>query len=429
MLNCERTTLPSGLRLITAPLPNTRAVTVLFLVGVGSRYEEPDLNGISHFLEHMLFKGTKKRPTTLDIAKSLDAVGASYNAFTSEEHTGFFVRASAEHFNLALEVLFDMLYGSIFKPEEIAKEKGVIAEEINMYQDNPQSYIGEVAKKLFYGNHPLGREVTGKKETILKFERKDFLRHRERFYHPSNTIIAVAGGKNKNSWESNIEDFFQKMTAQKKANFQKVKTVQNKPKVLCHYKKTDQAHLILGFRTIPRKDARRPILKVLNNLLGENMSSRLFTEVRERRGLAYYVSSEMADFQDTGVLGVAAGVDIARVEEAVKVILAEFQKLKTAAVATEEILKAQENLKGRLFLGLEESFAVADFLAEEELFLGKIESPEDLVKKYQAVTSEEIKNFAKEFFQPKNLNLAMIGPFKNIDNFQKILNNFSHTNN
>lgn len=424
MLNYKISKAPNGLKIITAPLANTKAVTVLFLIGVGSRFEEKNLNGISHFLEHMFFKGTKKRPTTLDISKALDAVGANYNAFTSEEHTGFFVRAASEHFELALEILFDMLYGSKFSPEEIKREKGVIVEEINMYQDTPQSYIGEVVKKLFYGDEPLGRQITGVKETVQKFTRQDFLNYRENYYVPNNMIVAVAGGENGGGWEEKIKKLFSGIKAKKAVDYKKVQEKQVGPELLIHWKKTDQAHLILGFRTVPRTSNLRPTLKVLNNLFGETMSSRLFTEVRERRGLAYYVNSETADFQDAGIFGASAGVDIKRAPEAIKVILEEFKKLKTREVSEEELKRAKENLKGRLYLGLEESFAVAEFLADQKLFWDKIERPEELIEKYEKVTAADIKKFACDFFLPKNLNLALIGPFKNKEVFEKLLERF-----
>ncbi|MFA6492826.1 MAG: pitrilysin family protein [Patescibacteria group bacterium] len=424
MINYKLKTLPNGLRLIAAPLENTKAVTVLFLVGVGSRYETKNLNGISHFLEHMFFKGTKNRPTTLDIAKSLDAVGASYNAFTSEEHTGFFVRSASEHFELALDILFDMIYNSNFSAEEIEREKGVIVEEINMYQDAPQSYVSEVAKQLFYGDTPLGRQVTGIKETVQKFSRNDFVNYRDKFYTPENTIVVIAGGRNNVSWEEKTEEFFNKVKSQKAEQYLKIEENQTQPKLKIHQKKTDQAHLILGFRTIPRGNPKRPIARVLNNLFGETMSSRLFTEVRERRGLAYYVNSEMADFRDAGIFGASAGVDLLRAEEAVKVILEEFNKLKTESISEEELHRAKENLKGRLYLSLEESFSVAEFLADQKLFLDEIKHPEELVKEYEKVTAQDIQKFAKDYFQPKNLNLAMVGPFKNPDKFKKLLERF-----
>ncbi len=432
MLDYQLSTFNNGLKLITAPLANTRAVTVLFLAGVGSRYEPKTLNGLSHFLEHMFFKGTEKRPTNLEIAKALDAVGASYNAFTAEEYTGFYVRASSVHFDLALDILFDILYQSKFSEKEIEKEKGVIAEEINLYQDTPPSYIVDVAKKLFYGEQPLGWPVTGEKETLKKFARKDLLAYRDNFFTPDNLIIAISGGpstgsgqgKNNLNWQEKIHQFFDKITTKKQGDYLRIKEGQTKPAMLIHHKITDQAHLILGFRTIPRTDERRPILKVLNNLLGENMSSRLFSEVRERRGLAYYISSEMADFQDAGVFGVSAGVDLSRAEEAIKVILEEFSKLKTTLVGGDELRCAKENLKGKLYLSLEESFAVADFLAEQTLFWDKIDDPDELVKKYEKVTAQDIQKFARRFFIPKNLNLAMIAPFKESNNFQKILERF-----
>lgn len=331
MLDYQLTNFDNGLKVITAPMKNTKAVTVLFLIGVGSRYEDRNLNGISHFLEHMVFKGTKKRPTVLDISMALDSVGASYNAFTAEEYTGFYVRAAAEHFDLALDIIFDVLYNAKFDPLEIEKEKGVIAEEINMYQDNPQIFIGELAKELFYGAQPLGMQVTGKKDTISQFKRADFINWRDRHYTPDNMVVVVAGGPSTSlgtgpngDWKEKIKQSFDKLTISNQGSYQKIKENQVRPESLVLQKPTDQAHLVLGFRAIPRKDPRRPILKVLNNLFGENMSSRLFIEVREKRGLAYYVGSDDALFHDTGAFAVSAGVDINRTEDAVKVILDEF---------------------------------------------------------------------------------------------------------
>ncbi len=427
MLDYQLTYFNNGLKLITAPLENTKAVTVMFLVGVGSRYEERNLNGISHFLEHIFFKGTKKRPTTLDIAKELDAVGASYNAFTGEEYTGFYVRAASEHFDLALDVLTDIIYNSKFDETEIEKEKGVIAEEINLYQDNPQSHVVDLAKGLFYGDSPLGRSIAGKKETIKTFTQKDFLDYRDLHYSPNNMIVAVAGGKNNTDWQKKIHEYFDKIPQKKDNEFEKIVENQKEPKVLVHHKKTDQAHLVLGFRTIPRTSEERWIVKVLNNLLGETMSSRLFTEVREKKGLAYYVSSEMVDFQDCGAVAASAGVDISRVEEAVEVILDEFKKLKNIEIEEEEINRGKENLKGRLYLGLEESFAVADYLVVQELFWEKIDDPDELVEKFNKVTSKEIKDFAQKYFVKENLNLVIIGPFAkhaDKDKFKKILETF-----
>lgn len=427
MLDYKLTKFSNGLKLITAPLLNTKAVTVLFLVGVGSRYEKKELNGISHFLEHMFFKGTEQRPNTLDISKALDSVGASYNAFTGEENTGFYVRAASEHFDLAIDVLSDMLYHSKFDPAEVEREKGVITEEINMYQDLPQSYISEVTKSLLFGDHPLGRETLGSKDTIQKFKRDDFLSYRDKFYSPHNMIVVIAGGRNGADWEGKTAEIFGSVPVSTGENYEKVKSAQTKPALLIHHKKTDQAHMVLGFRSVPRTDPRRPVLKVLNNLFGENMSSRLFIEVRERRGLAYYVGSELGDFRDNGIFAAGAGVDIARAEDAVKVILEEFNKLKNVKVSAEELKRAKENLKGKLYLYLEESFAVAEFLAEQELFWERVEDAEKIIAGYEKVTPEEIQQLAKELFTPANLNLAMIAPFAehaDKSKFQKILDSY-----
>lgn len=424
MLEQELTTFNNGLKLISAPLANTKAVTVMFLVGVGSRYEKKDLNGISHFLEHMFFKGTGKRPTTLDISKELDAVGASYNAFTAEEYTGFFVRVESGHFELAMDILTDLLYNAKFDEKEVEKEKGVILEEINMYQDMPSSYVVDVAKELFYGDQPLGRPVTGLKETVKSIKRSDLVQYRDKFYSPDNLIVTIAGGKNSTDWIKKTQQYLDKIDLKKEGNYEKATEAQKEPQIKLVTKKTDQAHMIIGFRTIPRTDSQRPILKVLNNLLGETMSSRLFTEVREKRGLAYYISSEMADFIDAGALGVSAGVDIQRAEEAIKVILDEFNKLKTVSTKDDELKRAKENLKGRLYLSLEESFAVADFIAEQQLFWGYVEDPDDLVKDYQKVTANDIKNFAQKYFTKENLNLAMIAPFDNSAKFNEIMKGY-----
>src|SRR3990167_688204 len=386
MISFQKTKLKNGLRIITAPMKETKAVTVLALVGTGSRFEDKKLNGISHFLEHMFFKGTSKRPSTLDISRELDSVGANYNAYTSEEETGFYVSVPSDHFKLALDMLVDMLFNSKFDAEEIEREKGVILEEINMYQDIPQKYVFDLTKQLFYGKTALGSQTVGTKEVIRKLERKDFLNYQSLHYNPSNIIFVVAGNENHFNWTKEIENYLKNYPFKNNSNYQKVEIKQNKQKVLLDYKKTDQAHLTIGFPAFKRTDKRRPIMKVLNNILGETMSSRLFTQVRERRGLAYYISTDYWDFQDNGAIIASAGVDINRVDLAIKVILEEFQKIKMEKISDWELSKSKENLKGRTYLGLENSMSVAMFLAEQELFWQEIEQPEDLIKEVFKVT-------------------------------------------
>lgn len=424
MLNFKLTKLSNGLRVVTAPLENTKAVTILILVGTGSRYETAEENGIAHFLEHMFFKGTKKRPQTVDIARALDSVGASYNAFTGEEYTGYFVRVSSNHFELGLDVLTDMLYGSLFSAEEIEKEKGVIFEEINMIKDMPQNYIEYVLKELLWQGQPLGRTITGERETVANFNRNTFVNFKEKYYRPENMVVVVSGGQNHKNWLEKIEEVFASKENIAIAKPQAAKNAQSEPQLKIHHKKTDQAHFALGFRSLKQTDAKKPVLQVLNNIMGATMSSRLFIEVRERRGLCYYVSTDAAYYADAGFWGASAGVDINRIEEAVKVILEQFAKLKTELVADEELNRAKENLKGRLYLKLEESLNVAEFLAEQELLESKLQDPDKVVEEYQKVTKEDIMELAKQIFRPENLNLAIIGPFEEKEKFVKLLKEF-----
>lgn len=421
MINYKKEKLNSGLRVITAPMKDTKAVTILVLIGAGSRNEQAKNNGVAHFLEHMFFKGTTKRPTTLDISKELDGLGAEYNAFTSEEFTGFYVRVAGDDFPKALDILHDMLFNPLFDPKEIEREKGVIIQEIRLYQDTPPRYIYDLAKALLFGDTPLGRNIAGTEKIISGVKRQDFLEFRHDFYAPENMIVAVAGSENKTLWSEAIKNYFSKFEKAKSKGFEPAKIKQKEPHLLLHYKKTDQAHLFLGHPAIKRTDPRRPVIRVLSNILGGTMSSRLFIEVRERRGLAYYVRSDYADYRDNGALGALAGVDVKKVEEAITVILSEFDRMRTIKVTAEELKRAKENLKGHLYLGLEESMSVAEFLVDQEMFWGKIQQPEEIIEDVMKVTADDILKLAQEIFVPEKLNFAVIGPFKDEGRFRKLL--------
>ncbi|EKD56950.1 MAG: hypothetical protein ACD_58C00038G0002 [uncultured bacterium] len=421
MINYKKHQLTNGLTVITAPMKGTKTVSVLVMVKVGSRYETKQENGISHFLEHMFFKGTNKRPTSLDISKELDSIGAEFNAFTSEEYTGFYISSSADHFDKSLDILSDMLHNSKFEEAEIIKEKGVILEEVNMYKDIPQKYVQDLAKELLYGKTPLGKTILGEPHNIKSFKRKDFINYIKKHYQAQNTYIAIAGNPGKFDWFKMVDKSFGGFPKGVKNHFVKQAELQKKLEVLLHYKKTDQAHLILGFRTINRYDPRRYDLKVMNNLFGGIMSSRLFTEIRENRGLAYYVGSSYWEFDDVGALLVSAGLDKNRVDEAIKVILEEFNKLKNEPISEEELIRSKENIKGRFYLNLEESYAIAEFLADQQLLYSNIKDPDEIIKKIMAVKSEDITKLAQEFFTSKNLNLTIIGPYKDKTRFEKLL--------
>ena len=420
-LHYDIRTLDNGLQLITAPLHDTKAVTVLILVGTGSRYEDQRTNGVAHFLEHMFFKGTTKRPSTLEISKELDALGADYNAFTGEEYTGFYVRVAGEDFNQAFDIITDMLLNPLFQVEEIEREKGVILEELNMYEDTPMRIIHDHAKQLIYGDTPLGRNIGGTKETVMKFDRQDFLDFRAKFYQPDNLVVAIAGMGEATDWKNQVETKLGHLKGDADKTFVEAKDQGKGPHFRLVTKKTDQAHVALAFRGFPRGDKRRPILSLLVNILGGTMSSRLFIEVRERRGLAYYVRSGTWYFRDAGVLTASAGVQVAKIDEAIQVILNEFRRLTTTPVSAEELDRAKKNLRGSLYLGLEDSMSVADYLAEQALLEDSIEQPEEVVKEREQVTISQIQNLAKELIDSDGLYLTILGPYDDPKRFEKLL--------
>ncbi|MBI4175460.1 insulinase family protein [Candidatus Berkelbacteria bacterium] len=420
-LSFTRQVLPNQLRLLVTPMHETKAVTILILIGAGSRYEEARTNGVAHFLEHMFFKGTTNRPSTADIARELDALGADYNAFTGEEYTGFYVRVAGDDFAQAFDIITDMLLNPLFVPEEIEREKGVIVEEINMYEDNPMRSIHDHAKRLFYGDTPLGRNIAGTKETVTAFDRADFLHFRETFYQPDNLVIAIAGAGESATWQTTVTKRLGDLAGTATTRFVAADHGAKTPQLKLVTKQTDQAHLILGFPGFARNDDRRPTLRVMQNILGGTMSSRLFMEVRERRGLAYYVKSDIWDFRDTGAFVARAGVQVDKIDDAIQVILDQFRSLARSPVTEEELDRAQKNLRGGLYLNLEDSMAIADFLADQELLLGNIKQPETLVKEIEGVKREAIQTLGADLIDFTKTHLTVIGPYDDPSRFEKLL--------
>lgn len=412
MIKFTEHTLPNGMRVILAPMHETQAVTTLFVVRTGSRYETKEQNGLSHFLEHMFFKGTHKRPTTLDISQELDTLGADYNAFTGEEFTGYYVSAAAEHFPIAFDVLTDMLYNSKFEGEEIDKEKGVICEEIKMYKDNPMSYINEIEKELVYGSTPLGRDIAGTPETVNAFARQDFLQYKETFYGPENTVLVIAGNPGKNDWLKIVSGNLAHLAAGKPTSYAKQTPLNGKPEVKIGKRPIDQVHLSLTHYSFPHNDDRTIPLSVLSNILGGTMSSRLFVEVRERRGLAYYVRSSADTYHDIGTFACMAGVDPKKLPLAVETILQEIEKLKNEPVTEIELERAKQNIKGRMSLRLEDSHSIARYLATEVLEYEKIEQPEDHIAKIEKVSQSDIMEIARQVFTQEGRKLALVGPLE-----------------
>lgn len=411
----------NNLRLIVAPMENTKTVTVLVLVGTGSKYETKEINGISHFLEHLMFKGTTKRPNTLEISKELDSIGADYNAFTSKEYTGYFAKASFEHLDLILDIISDIFLNSKFDQEEILKEKGVVIEEMNLYLDTPSRYVGDLFEKLLYGEQPAGWPITGEKENIQKLTREDILKYFNTHYLAKNTIVVVAGNVNKDKVKDLVLKFFENIRDGKKVEKPKVFESQDRPMVLVNYKKTDQTHLCLGVRAYDLFSEKIEALNILGVILGKGMSSRLFISVREREGLAYYIDTGVETYTDSGYLVTQAGVDNNRVEGAISKILKEYKRVKEELISERELKKAKEYIKGKFIIGLESSDAVASFFADQLLLKNEILTPEEKLDKIIKVKSEDLHLVANEIFKPEKINLALIGPFEDSKKFENLL--------
>ncbi len=414
--------LANGLTLITAPLSGTAAVTVLVLVPVGSRFETKNINGVSHFVEHLLFKGTIKRPTSMDITKELDAVGAEFNAFTSKDFTGYYIKAAAKNIELAFDILSDMLMNSVFDPKEVNKERGVIVEEINMYHDNPIMALHGLFEQTVFNDNSLGWEIAGPKTVIRSVSRNQLLKYKQNHYQPRNFVVTVAGDFNKVKVKSLTQKYFGHSNVHhKKFSYKKMGITQSQPRVSLMFKDTQQVQLGLGFPAFGQEDKRLFAEYLLAVILGGNMSSRLFDVVREQHGLAYYVRAEADTYQDTGYFVVQAGLDKSRLAPAIKLILAELKKAADHGVTAKELKAAKEYLKGKLVLALEDSESVADWYGKQWTLQKKILTPQQRLKKVMAVSQSQVQNAAKTIFKANYLNLALIGPFKDKSELKKLL--------
>lgn len=417
----RKTTLKNGLRIVTVPMKETQTVTVVVMVGVGSRYETEKEAGLSHFIEHMFFKGTDKRPTTLDISTELDAVGGEYNAFTGKDSTGYYAKVDAKHIDTALDVVFDMFLHSKIEQAEINKERGTIIQELNMYEDTPVRNIGDVFENLLYPGNPLGRDIIGYKKTIRAFKRQEFLDYMGRFYRANDTVVCVAGKFQEKDTLEKVKNYFSGMETGAKPKTTPVLDRQKTPQIRIKFKKTDQTHLMLGVRAYNHSHKDRFALAVLSVILGGGMSSRLFIEVREKRGLAYYVRSVTEAFFDVGYFAVGAGVEHRNLELTLETILEEFRKLTREKVGEKELKKAKDFMKGGAVMNMEASDEVAMFFVDQETAQRKIMTLEEKFKLIDKVTAEDVRRVARDIFQKDKLNLAVIGPHRNSDKLKKML--------
>src|SRR5437899_1760302 len=419
MSTFERHTLDNGLRVLTANLDHAQSVTCMVMLAAGSRYETPDTNGIAHFSEHMFFKGTERRPSARDIAGEIDAIGGEFNAFTGKEYTAYYVKCAAEHRDIALDVLVDMLRNSRFDSEEIDREKGVIVEEMNMYFDTPRDFIGGVYEELLYGDQPIGWEIIGKKETVRSATRETFNSYLDRWYHPSRMVIGL-GGRIGDDAVARTQELLGDLPAVETGEPEPTKPYEN-GRVKVFTKQSDQAHLVLGVPSYPLEHPDRYVLQVLSTVLGGGMSSRLFTEVRERRGLAYSVFGLNHSYTDAGSLYAQAGVDINRIDDAVSTIAAELRKIAAEAVPHGELEKAKSFSKGRFVLQLETSQGLIMFGLRREVLESRTPDPEEILGELGKVTAEDVSRVAQDLIETQGLNLAVIGPFDDADRFEKLL--------
>ena len=416
-----KTKLKNGLRVITVPMKDNPTVTVLVLVETGSKYETKAKNGISHFLEHMCFKGTTKRPSAHAISAELDGIGSQYNAFTSQEYTGYYAKSDEKHFKKIFDVVSDIYLNSTFPETEMQKEKGVIVEEINMYEDLPMRHVQDVFTSLLYGDQPAGWNIAGTRENVKAMTRDDFVAYKKAHYVPSATLVVVSGNVKEKEVAKEIERVFGQLKSASKSAKKETISKQSKPAVKIAYKKTDQTHLVLGVRTFDTYDKRLPVLSVLSTILGGGMSSRLFIKLREELGVAYYVRVMNDNLTDHGFFEISAGVSNDRVKEVIKEILLECKRLTKELVSKEEIEKAKEYILGNMKLELESSDAWANYFGGQEVLRKKIETPDDIEKKIRKITPAEVQALAKEIFVERSLNLALIGPFTKESDFSSLL--------
>lgn len=411
--------LANGLDVIFIKTHTFPTVTTLMLVGAGSRYENKENNGIAHFFEHMAFKGSKKYPTSFDISNKIEGLGGVFNAFTSKDHTGYYVKSPISHFSEVVDVLSDMLLHSKLDKEEIEREKGVIVEEINMYEDMPARKVSDVFDEAVFEGNPLAFDIAGSAKTVRSFTQKTFKDYIGKLYHPNNATLVIAGGistdeNNISKYLETIEMGFGSWQGSSNHNFEKYSPSQTNPILNVRHKKTEQAHFSLGFRAFSFSDKRRYALTLLSSILGGGMSSRLFIELRERRGLCYYVSTGRELYQDTGYLVTQAGVtnNISQLNEAINIVREEHQNIVKNGVTEDELKRSKEHLKGGLLLSLEDSYRAASTVGTKYLFTKEVVAPEEIIKRIDDVKTSDVQSLAQEILLEDQMTVALIGPYK-----------------
>lgn len=431
-MDFQKHTLNNGLRVVTAPMSAMESATVQILIGSGSRDEEVKKQGLAHFLEHMVFKGTKRYPTSASISAAVDGIGGEINASTGKERTGYYIKAWERYLSLAFDILSQFISAPRLLEREIEKEKGVIVEEIAMYEDLPMYKAPYLFEELLFDKTSLGWDTAGTAETVRTMEKKDFAGFIADYYQPKNMVLSVAGKFERGAVLKLAEKYFGKLEKNHTSNLNNPVShlsprISNlnpskKPEIRMVNKKTEQAHIVLGVRGNRLGHPDRYKEAVLASILGGGMSSWLWNEIREKRGLAYYVRCDIDHYKDTGYIAARAGVKLDSVEEALEVILAQFNKIATPGkIKDRELTKAKEYLKGRLALGLEDTHSVSEFFGDQELFEKDVRTVEQVMAGIDAVTLPDVHSLAADFFTTPKLNLAVVGPYEDADKFQKLL--------
>ncbi|MCG3149358.1 MAG: putative zinc protease [Verrucomicrobiae bacterium] len=405
------TTLPNGLRIITAPMPQMGSVSVGIWIGIGGRYESRRVTGISHFIEHLLFKGTHRR-TAKQISQTVEGVGGYLNAFTGEENTCYYAKASDRHMAILLDVLADMYRHPKLANTDIAKERQVIKEELLMYRDQPDHYVQELLTESLWPDHPLGRALAGTPATLDAIDRATVVNFKANHYTPGKTIVAVAGHCEHADIVARVEKIFPGPRAGKPGRYEPARDGQRAPQLKFLTKPVEQAHLAIALRSYSRHDSRRFALKLLSVILGENMSSRLFQTIREKYGLAYSIQSATSYFSDTGAFLISAGLDAKRLPKALKLILQELKKLAVRAPSAVELRRAKDYAIGQMRLGLESTSNQMMWCGEHLLAYGQVQTPAEIEQKIEAVTTDQVQEVAVAVFRDQRLNAAVITPTK-----------------
>ncbi len=408
----EEYTLKNKARVILVPQEDTRSVTVLIKYPLGSRYETEKLSGVSHFIEHLMFKGTEKRKNTLVLTREIDRLGAAYNAYTSKEYTGYYIKTDADYTKTALDILSDMLFHSAFDPKEMEREKGPIVEELRMYRDNPIMNIDNIFEELMFDGCPLGRDIGGTPEHVMSFKRDEVLAFKRKFYGPNNMTIIVAG-KILPETKQLIETYFgQEPNTGTPSKVYKPALFGPKGKrerVRIQKKETDQTQMMIGFPGFKYGDKELAAVSVMNTILGGSMSSRLFISVRERNGLVYTIRSGHDSYRDTGYQYVRAALEPKNVQKAIALIQKEIEKMTTKLVSAKELADAKTHIRGSMTLALEDSSEQADWYARQALFQKNIQTPEDRLVVIDAVTAKDVQMVAKKIFKQQEMRIACIG--------------------